>query len=98
MNTITNTQDKPIARLFKRKSGFFVGPSPECEMAMATVVFFESLHGKITHKRLVTIDGIQYNLVLYRSANAEGIRGNFIRSFYPVFLKQNGEEASDGQK
>lgn len=98
MNTVTNTQNKLIAQLFKRKSGFFVGPSPECEMAMATIVFFESLHGKITHKRQVTINGTTYNLVLYRSADAEGIRGNFIRSFYPVFLKQNAEEASDGQK
>ncbi len=95
VNTVRDTLGKPIAKLFKRKSGFFVGSSPECEMAMATVVFFESVHGKISDKRRVTINGATYNLVLYRSTNSDGSRGDFIRSFYPIFLGLDDVEKSD---
>ena len=95
MNTVTDTQGEFIAQLFKKKSGFFVGSSPECEMAMATVVFFESVHGKINDKRRVTINGAVYNLVLYRSADSNGVRGNFIRSFYPIFMGLDGLEKSE---
>ena len=92
--TVMDTLGEPIAKLFKRKSGFFVGSSPECEMAMATVVFFESVHGKISDKRQVTINGATYNLVLYRSTNSDGSRGDFIRSFYPIFLGLDDVEKS----
>ena len=94
MNTVMDTLGEPIARLFKRKSGFFVGSSPECEMAMATIVFFESVHGKISDKRRVAINGATYNLVLYRSTNSDGSRGDFLRSFYPIFLGLDDVEKS----
>ena len=93
--TVMDTLGEPVAKLFKRKSGFFVGSSPECEMAMATVVFYESVHGKISDKRRVTINGATYNLVLYRSADSDGSRGDFIRSFYPIFLGLDGVEKPD---
>ena len=95
VNTVMDILGKPIAKLFKRKSGFFVGSSPECEMAMATIVFFESVHGKISDKRRVTINEATYNLVLYRSTNSDGSRGDFIRSFYPIFLGLDGVEKPD---
>ena len=92
--TVMDTLGEPVAKLFKRKSGFFVGSSPECEMAMATVVFFESVHGKISDSRRITINGATYNLVLYRSTNSDGNRGDFIRSFYPIFLGLDDVEKS----
>ena len=75
-----------VAELFKQIGGFFVGTSPECEIAMGTVAFFEDVHGHV-HEELRTteIDGANYDLVLYRSTTPEGARGRFIRSFYPDF-------------
>ncbi len=36
------------ARLLMRKSGFFVGSSPECEPAMGAVAFHESIVGRLS--------------------------------------------------
>ena len=77
----------PIATLFKKKGGFFVGPSPECEIAIATVMFYESLSGKLRRdRRRATINNATYDLVLFRNTNPNGSRGDFIRSFFPIFL------------
>ncbi|UFP93753.1 lamin tail domain-containing protein [Gloeobacter morelensis MG652769] len=83
-----------LARLFKKKGGFFVGTSPECEIAMGTVAFYESEQGLLRQeKRQTTINGARYNLVLYRSTTPQGSRGDFIRSFYPEFLgDEDGRE------
>ncbi|NRB06484.1 MAG: lamin tail domain-containing protein [Richelia sp.] len=86
LHNVTNMRGEVIAQLFKSKGGFFVGPSPECEIAMATVAFYESLHGKIRDQRRVKINGANYNIVLYRNINTNGSRGDFIRSFFPIFL------------
>jgi poly(U)-specific endoribonuclease len=86
LQTITDMTGNIIAEVFKKKGGFFVGPSPECEIAMATVAYYESLYGKIREKRRTTINQANYDLVLYRSTNPNGSRGEFIRSFFPIFL------------
>lgn len=92
INNVINMQGKVIAQLFKFKGGFFVGPSPECEMAMATVAYYESVHGKIIDKRRISINSATYDLVLYRSTNPNGSRGDFIRSFFPIFLGMDDGE------
>ena len=79
-----------IAQLFKSKGGFFVGSSPECEIAMATLAFYESIHGRIRDKKRININGANYNIVLYRNINPNGSRGDFIRSFFPIFLGLDG--------
>lgn len=74
--------------LFKKKGCFFVGTSPECEMAMGTVAYFESLRNYKFNRetRRTTINGAMYDLILYRNIKPDGSRGNYIRSFYPVFM------------
>jgi poly(U)-specific endoribonuclease len=91
---LTDMNGKVIAQLFKKKGGFFVGPSPECEIAMGTVAYYESIHNKFKKddRRLTTINGANYNIVLYRSITQEGSRGEFIRSFYPEFLGSDGKQ------
>ena len=80
----TNT---PI-ELFKKRGCFFVGTSPECEIAMGTVAFYESLSNYkfVDEKRPVTINGAKYNLALYRNTRINNSRGSYIRSFYPIYL------------
>ncbi len=82
------------AQLFKRKGGFFVGTSPECEFAMGTVAFFENQVGLFSgDKRSVVINGERYDLVLYRNTLQGGGRGNYIRSFFPIYL---GDYSNNG--
>ena len=95
LNNVIDMQGNAIAKLFKPLGGFFVGPSPECEMAMGTVAYYESVHGKITDKRRITINGATYDIVLFRSTNPNGSRGDFIRSFFPIFLGMDDGENSD---
>lgn len=73
-------------QLFKKKGGFFVGTSPECEIALGTVAFYESIAGYFKEKRNVTINGSNYNLIIYRNTEENGQLGKYIRSFYPQFL------------
>lgn len=88
---LTDINGNGIAQLFKKKGGFFVGPSPECELVMGAVAFYESVHGRLVQdRRAASINGARYNLVLYRSTTAQGSRGDFIRSFYPEFLGEGG--------
>jgi poly(U)-specific endoribonuclease len=77
-----------IASLFKRKGGFFVGTSPECEIAMGTVAYFESVRGMFSNddKKAIELGQGRFNLVLYRNYNQNGTRGKFVRSFYPEYL------------
>ena len=73
--------------LFKKKGCFFVGTSPECEIAMGTVAYYESLANYFKkEKRRTTINGAVYDIALYRNIQQDGSRGNYIRSFYPIYL------------
>jgi poly(U)-specific endoribonuclease len=96
LQDLTNARGELVAQLFKKKGGFFVGSSPECEMAIGTVAFYESLDGRLKQdKRRTTINGGIYDLVLYRNITVEGNRGEFIRSFFPVFLGNEGKPLPD---
>ncbi|NEO30693.1 MAG: endoribonuclease [Symploca sp. SIO3C6] len=90
LQDVTDMRGNIIAQLFKKKGGFFVGPSPECEIAMATVAYFQSIDGLIRDRQRISINDANYNLVLYRSTNPNGSRGEFIRSFFPIFLGNDG--------
>lgn len=90
LQDVTDMRGNVIAQLFKKKGGFFVGPSPECEIAMATVAYFQSIDGFIRDKQKISINDANYELVLYRSTNPNGSRGEFIRSFFPIFLSTDG--------
>ena len=81
-------QHKSNIELFKKKGCFFVGTSPECEIAMGTVAYYESLanYKFKQEKRRTTINGAIYDLVLYRNLQQDGSRGKYIRSFYPIYL------------
>ena len=86
--------DKPKnipIELFKKRGCFFVGTSPECEIAMGTVAFYESLanYQFQDEKRAITINGANYYLALYRNIRSDGTRGDYIRSFYPIYLGSN---------
>ncbi|OLY91814.1 poly(U)-specific endoribonuclease [Cnuella takakiae] len=73
--------------LFKPKGGFFVGSSPECELAMGTVAFFETKKGLFQNdRRKITIDDDTLNLVLFQNVTKEGQRGDQIRSFFPEYV------------
>lgn len=77
--------------LFKKRGCFFVGTSPECEIAMATVAYYESLFNYkfVAEKRRTVINDAIYDLMLYRNTEQDGSRGNYIRSFYPIYLGNN---------
>ena len=83
-----DSKEQLPVKLFKKKGCFFIGTSPECEMAMGTVAYYESLanHQFKAEKRKTTINGSTYNLALYRNTKIDGSRGNYLRSFYPIFL------------
>lgn len=75
------------AELFKKKGGFFVGPSPACEMALATLAFYESTQGLLDDQATrVRLGAGVYDLVLYRSTMQDGSRGLHIRSFFPKLV------------
>lgn len=84
--TLDDMAGNPIAQVFKQRGGFFVGISPECDMALGTVAYYESVQ-KLTvdERRAVTIQEGNYNLVIYRETTADNQRGKHIRSFYPEF-------------
>ncbi len=90
---LTNMRGEVIAQLFKKKGGFFVGSSPESEIAMGTVVYFESINDRVKQdKRRTIINSGVYDLVIYRNIKSDGSRGDFIRSFFPIFLGNEGTE------
>lgn len=74
-------------KLFKKNNSFFVGTSPECELAMGTVAFYESLRRKLMgNRRRAQIRHLSYDLILNRSVNTDGSLGHHIHSFYPLFV------------
>lgn len=82
-----NNQSTSSVELYKPKGGFFIGMSPECELAIGTVAFFELQEALLSgDKRRTAIDGVTYDLVLYASVKANGQRGDHIRSFFPVVV------------
>ena len=95
---ITDMRGNVIAQLFKKKGTFFVGPSPECEIAMGTVAYYESVYGRIRDKRRVNINGATYDLVIYRNVNPDDSRGELIRSFFPVFIALDETEEPDADR
>lgn len=93
---LSDVRGRAVAQLFKKKGGFFVGTSPECEIVMGAVAFYESEYGRLRQdKRATTIRGGNYNLVLYRNTTPENTRGDYIRSFYPEYLGRGGEPPMD---
>jgi poly(U)-specific endoribonuclease len=79
--------DGTVVKLFKKSNSFFVGTSPECEVAMGTVAFYESLRHKLVgNRRRAQIHSLSYDLILNRSLNADGTLGDHIHSFYPLFV------------
>lgn len=84
--TLDNMAGDPVAQLFKSRGGFFVGVSPECDMALGTVAYYESVQNlTVNERRSVSIQGGNYNLVMYRETTRNNQRGKHIRSFYPEF-------------
>jgi len=84
--TLSNMAGAPVAQIFKERGGFFVGTSPECDLALGTVAYYESIQNLTRNeRRAVTIQGGDYNLVIYRETTEENKRGKHIRSFYPEF-------------
>lgn len=85
-----NRQKMP-SKLFKKRGCFFIGTSPECEIAMGTVAYYENLanYRFIGEKRRTAINGAKYDLALYRSTKLDGSRGKYLRSFYPIFLGES---------
>ncbi len=79
----------PTRLLQKDMGGFFVGPSPELQIALGTVAFYESKQGLFDlssgNEKEVNIMNGRFHLVLYRSTTEEQQRGNYIRSFFPKF-------------
>ncbi|MFO7564698.1 MAG: hypothetical protein R6X02_18790 [Enhygromyxa sp.] len=87
-----NPRENPrerVVRLFKRKGGFFVGSSPEAEIALGTVAFYESVAGLVEDEEVpITLgeDGRVIRLVIYRNVLPSGRRGAYIRSVFPRYL------------
>lgn len=89
-----------VARLFKPKGGFFVGPSPEAEIAMGTVAFFQSSAGFASNDKIpvqLGDDERNFELVIYRNITERGQRGQYIRSFFPMY-KGSGSGSSGSSR
>lgn len=88
---------QPMGKKRKNLGGFFVGPSPECQIAMPVVAYYESINGLFfvgsgstsrekTEKEVEIHDAV-YRLVLYMETRPDQTRGDRLRSFYPKFVK-----------
>ena len=90
-----DAQGNFTAELFKPKGGFFIGISPEAQLAMATVAYFESVVGRLENQRQrVRLDEGWFDLVMYRNTEELGGQGRFVRSFFPVYLGSGDEPIS----
>ncbi len=79
-------EKQPVAQLYKEKGSFFVGSSPECEIAIATVAYYESLRKKkFTYQRSVIINRGRYDLIVQLEKTKDKQLGEHLRSFYPEF-------------
>ncbi len=91
---------KPARTFVKNpRGGFFVGISPECQMAMGAVALFEVLEGGISNDtRRTTIDGGVYDLVLHPGNGPGGQPDKVhIRSFFPTLVgRVEGAPAGGG--
>lgn len=93
MEWLTNDSRNNLKLKRKDKGGFFVGLSPEGQIALATVLYFE--HNKYPNKfkgnthRAVSINGHDYDLVLYKETlkNSSNNTGTHLRSFFPIYKK-----------
>ncbi len=96
--THTDTAGNVKKRMFKKMGGFFVGSSPELELTLGTVAYFENEVGIFSgDRRHAVINEYPYNLVLYRNVLDGGGRGQHIRSFYPAYLGGSNNVLGDGQ-
>ena len=88
---------QPMGKKRKNLGGFFVGPSPECQIAMPVVAYYESINDQFfvgsgntsreqTEKEVEIHDAV-YRLVLYMETRQDQTRGDRLRSFYPKFLR-----------
>ncbi|CZF86904.1 DNA/RNA non-specific endonuclease [Grimontia marina] len=85
---------------WKEKGGFFVGMSPECLLALGTMLTFESFRNDTQplsffdgeSKRRAAINGWRYDLVLYRETLKNQDRGFHLRSFYPVLKSRDNRD------
>ena len=83
-----------VDTLVKDRGGFFVGPSPELQIALGTIALFQSLAGghfvkNNENAQTIELNGARYNLIMYRNTvqpPPDNARGDMVRSFYPVFL------------
>ncbi len=88
---------RPMAKKRKNLGGFFVGPSPESQIAMPVVAYYESINdqffvgsGNTTREKTekeVEIHDAVYRLVLYMETRRDQTRGDRLRSFYPKFIR-----------
>ncbi|WP_195819306.1 hypothetical protein [Roseobacter sp. MH60115] len=85
---------QPIGKLDKDLGGFFIGPSPELQMALGRIAFYESVAGRYSsaatglkddQKAVMLMNG-RFPLVLYRNTTEEQTRGDRIRSFWAKFI------------
>ena len=90
--TLDDMAGNPVAQLFKERGGFFVGISPECDMALGTVAYYESVSNlTVDEQRTVEIQNGKYHLVIYRETTIDNKRGKHIRSFFPKFVSGDFE-------
>lgn len=96
---------QPMTKKRKNLGGFFIGPSPECQIAMPVVAYFESINGKfyvgngtspreLTEKEIEIHDAV-YRIVLYMETKQDGTRGDRLRSFYPKFIRLKSSSNQD---
>lgn len=83
-----------VGELRKDLGGFFIGPSPELQLALGTVAMFESIAGRYKNsvtgikndRKPVTLMNGKFHLVMYRNTTKEQERGDRVRSFWPKFI------------
>lgn len=105
MDWVTNDSRNGLVVRSKDQGGFFVGISPEGQMAIATVLYYKSLKENtifLAGTRLpCVINGHEYELVMYRETTQNGVNNNgfHIRSFYPKYVKPETQiYTGDGQQ
>lgn len=94
---VLNMDGESMGTKRKDLGGFFVGPSPELQIAMPVVAYYESINGQFfvgdgssdrekTEKQVEIHDAV-YRLVLYMETREDGTRGDRLRSFFPKFMR-----------
>ncbi|TCS51114.1 poly(U)-specific endoribonuclease [Primorskyibacter sedentarius] len=92
--TQLDIRGQPVGKLNKDLGGFFIGPSPELQMALGTIAFYESVAGRYSsaatglkndQKAVMLMNG-RFHLVLYRNTTEDQMGGDRIRSFWPKFI------------